>query len=522
MALFRCLAIALTLSFSSCYLSTPSSATTSDGFLQCLSEKIPSELIFTPDSSNLFNDVLVSTIRNLKFLTNTTVKPICVVTVTDASHAQAAVQCGRMNGVRLRVRSGGHDYEGLSYLSKRPEVFGVIDLAKLRAIAVSTDEGFPMAWVDSGATIGELYYTISKNNPEVAFPAGTCPTIGVGGHFRGGGMGMLLRKYGLSIDNVVDAKLVNANGNLLDRMAMGEDLFWAIRGGGGESFGIVVSWKVSLVKVPSKVTVFNIAKPLDQGTIDVLTKWQHVAPALPSDIIVRVMVQGQQAIFQSLFLGTCDELVPTMTSRLPELNVTKADCSEMSWLESAAFINFGNNDTAALLNRSSTGASGFVKIKSDYVRRAIPKGAWKKIFSLFRMDGAGLVILEPHGGFVGTIPASATPYPHRSGVLYNIQYIAFWSAKDDGSTAKSWVNNFYDFMGQYVTKSPRGVYVNYRDLDIGENVVVNDMSTFDSGKVWGEKYFGGNFQRLAAVKRAVDPTDYFRNEQSIPPLPQCN
>ncbi|TVU01291.1 hypothetical protein EJB05_53254, partial [Eragrostis curvula] len=518
MALFRCLAIALALSFSSCYLSTPSSATPSDGFLQCLSEKIPSELIFTPDSIN-FNGVLVSTIRNLKFLTNTTVKPICVVTVTDASHVQAAIRCGRMNSVRLRVRSGGHDYEGLSYRSVRSEVFGVVDLAKLRAIAVSTDEGVPMAWVESGATIGELYYTISKNNPEVAFPAGTCPTVGVGGHFRGGGMGMLLRKYGLSIDNIVDAKLVNANGDLLDRMAMGENLFWAIRGGSGESFGIVVSWKVSLVKVPSKVTVFNIAKKLDQGTIEILTKWQDVAPTLPSDIIVRVIVQGQQTIFQSLFLGTCDELLPIMTSRLPELNVTKADCSEMSWLESVAFINFGNNDTAALLNWSSTGASAFVKIKSDYVRHAIPKSAWQKIFSWFRMNGAGLVILDPHGGFIDTIPAGATPYPHRSGVLYNIQYIAFWPSNDDGSTAKSWVNNFYDFMGQYVTKSPREAYLNYRDLDIGKNVVVNEVSMFDSGKVWGKKYFGGNFQRLAAVKRAVDPTDYFRNEQSIPPLP---
>ncbi|TVU01287.1 hypothetical protein EJB05_53250, partial [Eragrostis curvula] len=518
MALFRCLALVLALSFSSCYLSTPSSAT-SDGFLQCLSEKIPSELLFTPGSSN-FTDVLVSTIRNPKFLTNTTVKPICVVTVTDASHVQAAVRCGRMNGVRLRVRSGGHDYEGLSYRSERPEVFGVVDLAKLRAIVVSTDEGVPMAWVDSGATIGELYYTIAKNNPEVAFPAGVCPTLGVGGHFRGGGIGMMMRKYGLSIDNVIDAKLVNANGDLLDRVAMGEDLFWAIRGGGGESFGIVVSWKVGLVKVPSKVTVFNIVKTLEQGAIDVLTKWQDVAPNLPSDISVRVIAQGQQAIFQSLFLGTCDELLPTMTSRLPELNVTRSDCSEMSWLESAAFINFGNNDTTALLNRSTT--SGFFKNKSDYVRRAIPKGAWQKIYSWFGMNVTGLIILEPHGGFISTIPAGATPYSHRSGVLYNIQYVTLWSGNDDGSTAKSWISNFYDFMGQYVTKSPREAYVNYRDLDIGENVVVNDVSTFDSGKVWGEKYFGGNFQRLAAVKEMVDPTDYFRTEQSIPPLLQSN
>ena len=77
-------------------------------------------------------------------------------------------------------------------------------------------------------------------------------------------------------------------------------------------------------------------------------------------------------------------------------------------------------------------------------------------------------------------------------------------------------------MGQFVTKNPRAAYVNYRDLDIGENTVVNDVSTLDGGKVWGERYFAGNFRRLAAVKGAVDPTDFFRNEQSIPPLLQGN
>ena len=75
-------------------------------------------------------------------------------------------------------------------------------------------------------------------------------------------------------------------------------------------------------------------------------------------------------------------------------------------------------------------------------------------------------------------------------------------------------------MGRYVTKSPREAYINFRDLDIGENKVVNDVSAFGSSKVWGKKYFGGNFKRLAKVKGMVDPTDYFRNEQSIPPLLQ--
>ncbi|KAL6641036.1 hypothetical protein ACP70R_019217 [Stipagrostis hirtigluma subsp. patula] len=518
MAVLRGLTLlALIFSLFSCYV-TPSSAT-SDGFLQCLWAKIPSQLIYTQSSSN-FTDVLASSIRNPRFFTNATVRPLCIVTPADASHVQSAVLCGRAHGVRLRVRSGGHDYEGLSYRSEQAEVFAVVDLANLRGITVGSDEPAPTAWVESGATIGELYYAIAKSNPGLAFPAGVCPTIGVGGHFAGGGIGMMMRRFGLSIDKVVDAKLVNADGALVDRVAMGEDLFWAIRGGGGQSFGIVVSWKVSLVAVPPTVTVFNIAKTLDQGAIDVLTKWQSVAPTLPSDINMRAIVQGREAIFQSLYLGTCADLLPTMRTFFPELNVTAGDCREMSWLQSATFINFGVVDPPELLLNRTTSLGTFVKNKSDYVRRAISKGAWQKIYAWLSMDGAGLLILEPHGGFIGTIPAGATPYPHRSGVLYNIQYITFWGGGGDGgSAARGWISSFYDFMGQYVTKNPREAYVNYRDLDIGENAVVNDVSTFDGGKVWGEKYFGAaNFERLARVKGAVDPTDYFRNEQSVPPL----
>jgi hypothetical protein len=106
-------------------------------------------------------------------------------------------------------------------------------------------------------------------------------------------------------------------------------------------------------------------------------------------------------------------------------------------------------------------------------------------------------------------------------VLYNIQYIAFWRSgnDDDGSPGRNWIS---DFMGQYVTKNPREAYVSYRDLEIGQNTLVDGVSTLDSGKVCGEKYFGGNFQRLATVKGRVDPTYYFRNEQSIPPLLQGN
>jgi FAD/FMN-containing dehydrogenase len=116
------------------------------------------------------------------------------------------------------------DDEGLSYRSARADAgpFAVVDLAGFRSVRVT--RGTPAtAWVDSGATLGELYYAIGKVSDRLAFPAGLCPTVGVGGHLSGGGFGMLLRRHGLAADHVV-----NAEGRLLNRTTMGRDvfLFW--------------------------------------------------------------------------------------------------------------------------------------------------------------------------------------------------------------------------------------------------------------------------------------------------------
>uniref|UniRef100_A0ACD5WU08 Uncharacterized protein n=1 Tax=Avena sativa TaxID=4498 RepID=A0ACD5WU08_AVESA len=516
MASSRSLALALLFSFLSCYapIIVPSQAS-SDGFLKCLSGAIPTQLLYT-QSSPSFTSVLVSSIRNPKFATPATVKPLVIVTPTNASHVQAAVVCGRQNDVRIRVRSGGHDYEGLSYRSERPEVFAVVDLASLRSVTV--DQKAATAWVDSGATLGELYYAISKASSTLAFPAGLCPTIGVGGHFSGGGFGMLLRKYGVAIDNVLDATLVDAKGRLLDKQAMGADVFWAIRGGGGESFGIVLSWKVNLVPVPPTVTMFSVPKSVNEGAVDILTRWQEVAPALPDDLFIRVLIQKQVADFQSMYLGTCDTLLPLMGSRFPELGLNRTHCKEMTWIQSVPYIYLGSTATVEDLLNRTTDTTSFSKATSDYVRQAITKDVWVQIFAWLAKPNAGLMITDPYGGKISSFPESATAFPHRGGVLYNIQYMNFWSAATNGSAQIKWLKDFYAFMAPYVSQNPREAYVNYRDLDLGENVVVGNVSSYQSGKVWGEKYYKGNYQRLAMAKGEVDSDDYFRNEQSIPPL----
>jgi hypothetical protein len=493
----------------------PAAAPAKDDFLSCLTKSVSPQLLYTK-SSPAYGSIWASTVRNIKFDSDKTVKPLYIITPTEAAHIQATVACGRKHGMRVRVRSGGHDYEGLSYRSAKPETFAVVDMSMMRHLSINGRNA--TAWVDSGAQLGDIYYFMGKYTPRLAFPAGVCATIGVGGHFSGGGFGMMLRKHGIAVDNVIDAKVVDANGNLLDRKSMGEDYFWAIRGGGGESFGIVVSWQLKLVPVPPKVTVFQVHRGLKDGAIDLITKWQQVAPSLPEDLMIRIMAMGDTAMFEALFLGTCKDLLPLMGSRFPELGVKQADCKEMSWVQSTAYIPMGASATVNdLLNRTSN-IKAFGKYKSDYVKDPIPKAVWEKIYTWLAKPGAGIMIMDPYGAKISSIPDKATPFPHRQGMLFNIQYVSFWSGEAGGAAPTQWSRDMYAFMEPYVTKNPRQAYVNYRDLDLGVNQVVGDISTYESGRVWGEKYFRCNFERLARIKAKVDPTDYFRNEQSIPPL----
>uniref|UniRef100_R7W2Z8 Reticuline oxidase-like protein n=1 Tax=Aegilops tauschii TaxID=37682 RepID=R7W2Z8_AEGTA len=502
------ISLVLTICVLGFYVPAPSLASPSDGndFLRCLSTDVPGQLVQTPSSPS-FKQLLVSSIRNARFVAPATARPpICIVTPTNASHVQAAVRCGRRHGVRVRVRSGGHDYEGLSYRSVYPnsEAFAVIDLAKLHAVRV--DPRKATAWVDSGAALGELYYHVATAAPGLGFPAGVCSTVGVGGILSGGGMGLMMRKYGLSADNVLDATIVDAYGNLLaDKKAMGDDLFWAIRGSGGGNFGIVLSWKVRLVPVPPTVTFVKVARTMEQGAVDSVTKWQTLAPALPDDLSQR---------------GGDDDGEPVPRAQ--------GDDRRLQGDELAAV-----HGVHILRRRHQQQASGgappqpvhalgqFVKNKSDYVKKPLTKETWEKIFRWPNGTATGQLVLEPHGGIMGRITADDIPFPHRSSVLYNIQYVEFWNGTaPGGDVMPKWVGSLYDFMAPFVSKNPRGAYVNYRDLDLGTNKVVDGVTSYESAKGWGESYFGPkNFRRLAEIKHKVDAGDYFHSEQSIPPLP---
>ncbi|GMP73917.1 hypothetical protein CsSME_00031506 [Camellia sinensis var. sinensis] len=189
--------------------------------------------------------------------------------------------------MQIRVRSGGHDYDGLSYVSE--VLFVIVDLKNLRSITINAENN--IAWVESGTLTGELYYRIAEKSKTLAFPTSVCPTIGVGGYFSGGGNSALLQKYDLAADNVIDARIIDVNGNILDRKSMGEDLFWANGGGGGASFGVILPRKVKLVIVPYPVTIFTLDSTLEQNATNLVHKWQYIAHKFPQELFIRVLVR---------------------------------------------------------------------------------------------------------------------------------------------------------------------------------------------------------------------------------------
>ncbi|KAG8382166.1 hypothetical protein BUALT_Bualt05G0048400 [Buddleja alternifolia] len=504
-----------------------------------------------------------------------------------------------------------------------------------KSLEISVDVEQKVAWIESGATIGSLYYRIAEKSPILGFPAGICPTVGAGGHFSGDGvkgyrlwclepgmkrciisrdvvfketkMGNLLKQYderntetentksdlgkqiqievesrngteeeNLSNDgglieegendhlnqddiseynltrdrerrsikapsrygyadvmayafavaenicsddpgsyyeaitnNVIDARIMDVNGRILDRKSMGEDLFWAIRGGGGASFGVILAWKVQLVDVPERVTVFTIQKTLEQNATQLVHRWQYIAHKFDQDLFIRVILvranTGQDgrnmtiaAIFNAIFLGGIDRLLPLMQESFSELGLVREDCTEMSWIQSTLYFEgLPMESREVLLNRTQSSVRYF-KAKSDYVQTPIPEYGLEGIWKLFcQPEGEPTVlILNPYGGRMDEISESTIPFPHRVGNLYKIQHLVFWGEDEAQNSDRyiSWIRRLYNYMAPYVSTSPRAAYINYRDLDIGVNDNEGRIS-YEDASIWGAKYFKNNFDR---------------------------
>ncbi|KAF5176440.1 Reticuline oxidase [Thalictrum thalictroides] len=393
---------------------------------------------------------------------------------------------------------------------------------------ISIDLDTQTAWVESGATLGEIYHAIGKSSNVLGFSAGYCPTVGSGGHISGGGYGMMSRKYGLAADNVVDALLVDANGLVLDRKSMGEDVFWAIRGGGGGVWGAVYAWKLQLVPVPKNVTIFRLMKHLEvEDASKLLYKWQLVAPKLEDDFSLAVLTGANKdsfwLMFLGLYLGPKELPSSSMHQKFPELNLLLEDCMEMSWVEASAQL-AGLKSVSEMNDRFLKYDDRAFKTKVDFIKEPIPLDGIKGALEILKEEQRGFMVMNGQGGMMEKISTDATPFPHRSGTLSMIEYIVAWDKHEDLDSNEfiNWLHQLYDYMGKFVSNNPRVGYVNHVDLDLGTidwaKKNISSSRAIEIARTWGEKYFMSNYDRLVRAKTLIDPKNVFNHPQSIPPL----
>ncbi|KAJ6817306.1 putative reticuline oxidase [Iris pallida] len=259
---------------------------------------------------------------------------------------------------------------------------------------------------------------------------------------------------------------------------------------------------------------------------ELVHKWQHVSPALPDELYISVAISATVNVtnsrFDVQFLGPISRAVPILARRFPELGLNESDCAEMSWVESA--VRFASLESKSdLTDRTTPSGKIYFKSKSDYVRVPVPLAGLVGAFNWLAKEPKSYIILDPYGGAMDRIPSHDVPFPHRRGNLYGIQYSVAWTKEEEedgvGYEHIAWLREFYEYMARYVSKEPtRAAYVNYVDLDLG---VVDwsgpDRDRAGAARVWGEKYFLGNYDRLVRAKTAIDPGNVFRHQQSIPP-----
>ncbi|BBH01217.1 hypothetical protein Prudu_011418 [Prunus dulcis] len=445
--------------------------TTSDpvltGFLQCLPKQPQSaypifEAIYTRENT-LFQSVLLGYIRNSRYSTLATPKPLAIVTALHESHVQATVICAKQHGLQIRTRS-------VAMIMRAYHTYPMSPLSFLTCLIFD-----PLILMSRMRALG----------------------------FR---LGLLSVNFIMKLQ--IKVRFMGSSGSLSNCVELVVTL--VVARSGGASFGVILSWKIRLLPVPASVTVFNVKRTWEQGALNVIYKWQHVAPKLLDEIFIRAITrlknstEGKKTVevsFVGLFLGRRDKLVPLMNESFPELGLQLKDCFEMSWVESTLFwadqpigapVNF-------LLNRPQ-GPPNFFKSKSDYVKEPIPKQGIESIWQMMLKMDKVLMQWSPYGGRMSMIPEWETPFPHRDGNLFLIQYVTYW-VEEGAETLKQhlgFVRKLYEGMTLYVSKSPREAFQNYRDLDIGANR--QNHTEFETAKVYGSKYFKGNFDRLIRVK----------------------
>lgn len=414
--------------------------------------------------------------------------PAVIIKAADVNDVVRVVHLARESGLDLAIRSGGHSTAGHSV----SEGGIVLNLSNMKGL--ETDAESRTAWAESGLTAGELTTALGAHRLVVGF--GDTGSVGIGGITLGGGVGYLVRKYGLTIDSLLAAEIVTADGQIrhVDEQTH-PDLFWAIRGGGG-NFGVVTRFKFQLQEVPNVVGGMLILPATPETVAGFIAESESAPeelsgignvmtappmPFLPPEVHGKLVIMaflvyagetaaGERALapFRALAKPLADMLKP-MT--YPEIYLPE----ESEYHPVAASFTM------------------FV----DRVDRSIAE----MILERLQSSSASMAVaqLRVLGGAMARVPVDATAFAHRnSKIMVNIA--ALYEKPEEKATHEAWVADFASTLLQ----SDKGAYVNFLSNEGEERIRA--------------AYPGATWNRLVAIKARYDPTNLFRLNQNIQPV----
>jgi FAD binding domain/Berberine and berberine like len=411
-------------------------------------------------------------------------KPVAVVRPKHADDVAAVIEAAQRTQLPLFVRSGAH--HGAAHSTGDGLL---LDLGSLTDLDINV--GSRTAWAGTGLTAGQVAWGLAPHSLAVGF--GDTGSVGIGGLTLGGGIGFLSRLYGMTIDNVIAAEIVTADGRV--RMIDHErepDLFWAIRGGGG-NFGVVTRFHYQLATV-TQVYGGPLILPATPEAIaglvsacasadDALTVIANVMPAPPLPFIPEA-VHGQVLIMAKVCyagdLRSAEEAVrPLRDVATPVLDLMQP----MPY--------------AALLDEEAPSKGFVVAVRNMFVHNLGESDGATILEHLSRSDSwLRLVQFRVLGGAISRVAPDATAYAHRkSAIMINVVH----AAGDHEPAAQRWTED----LAQALDQGDHGAYVNFFGPADGDRIQA--------------AYPGDTLARLRRIKASYDPTNLFSNNDNITP-----
>ncbi len=410
--------------------------------------------------------------------------PALVVQPSGATDVRHAVDFAREHRLLLAVKCGGHSYSGKSTCDGGLQ----LDLSTLRHARV--DPGARKAWIAGGCLLAEL----DRESMALGLvtTAGTVSHTGVGGLTLGGGFGRVARRFGLALDNVSAVDIVTADGALLRASAAeNPDLFWGVRGGGG-NFGVVTNFEFELHPMQRQVIAGELFYPIDRAR-DVLNVYSEFAALAPDELYCDCLLMGPSegagspmAGFSLCYTG------PAAGAEAALAPLAKLGKPIVDGVGPADYVRVQQSwDDSDPRNSGEYIKSGFVN--------EIPQDLVDEIVAGFEWDpGRNTMLYFQHsGGAIGRVPADATAFAHRAS-LANMMVMISWPLASDGSPHVAYLRRYWKTLERFTD----GWYTN--EISNEPQPVINSN-------------YQVNFERLLAVKNRYDPENLFRLNANIRP-----